>query len=147
MNEISLRKAVNGDSEFIYSVKKNALGEYIRLTWGWDEQLQRKMHEDEMSNEDINIIVKDGVDVGTVGIIKNEHEIVITRLYILDIYQSYGTGSNIIERIIKDHPGYTFKLGVLKVNTRARKLYEKLGFKVCGEENEHYRMIYNTFNS
>ena len=147
MKEIILRKAEIIDSEFIYFVKINALGEYIKLTWGWDEMLQRKMHEDEMITENISIIMIDGIDIGTLGTINKENEIFICRLYIIDKYQSKGIGTELIKMIVSKYQGYSIKLGVLKVNHRAKKLYEKLGFEVYDEANEHYKMKYinNTF--
>ncbi len=142
MKKYYLRPSTAEDSELIYSIKKNALGEYIKLTWGWDEKLQRKMHEKEMLSENINIIIFENKEIGTVGRILKENEIIICRLYILDKFQSYGIGSDIVKNIIKENPDKTIRLGVLKVNMRARKLYEKLGFIVYGEENEHFRMKY-----
>ena len=142
MNEYSLRNANNNDSELIFSIKKNALGEYIKITWGWDEVLQRKMHEKEMLSENISLIIYDNKTIGTVGKIVNENEIIICRLYIIDKFQSNGIGSDIVKNIILENTDKVIKLGVLKVNGRARKLYEKLGFEVYGEENEHFRMIY-----
>ncbi len=146
MIKYELRKSESKDSELIYSIKKNALGEYIKLTWGWDEELQRKMHEKEMLLENISLIVIDKNEIGTVGKIVNENEIIICRLYIIDKFQSYGIGSDIVKNIIKENPDKSIRLGVLKVNMRAKKLYEKLGFVVYGEENEHYRMMYSKFN-
>ncbi|MEO8512998.1 MAG: GNAT family N-acetyltransferase [Ignavibacteria bacterium] len=142
MKNYSLRPSSALDSELIYSIKKNALGEYIKLTWGWDEEVQRKMHEKEMLAENISIIIFDNKEIGTIGKILNENEIIICRLYIIDEYQSYGIGSDIVNSIIVDNPVKEIRLGVLKVNMRARKLFEKLGFVVYEEENEHFRMIY-----
>lgn len=142
MKKYYLRNSTSKDCDLIYSIKKNALGEYIKLTWGWDEELQRKMHEKEMLSENISIIIYENKEIGTVGKILNENEIIICRLYILDKFQSFGIGSDIVKSIVKENPDKTVRLGVLKVNIRARKLYEKLGFIVYGEENEHFRMIY-----
>lgn len=142
MKNYYLRPSAAEDSELIYSIKKNALGEYIKLTWGWDEDLQRKMHEKEILSENISIIIFENKEIGTVGKILKENEIIICRLYILDKFQSYGIGSDIVMNLIKENPDKTVRLSVLKVNMRARKLYEKLGFIVYDEENEHFRMMY-----
>jgi ribosomal protein S18 acetylase RimI-like enzyme len=144
--EYKLRKAVKEDHELIFEIKKSALGEYITQTWGWDEALQRKMHENEMSSETIYMIESNGTVIGTVGINEKDESIVICRMYIIDKFQSKGFGRRIINKIIEDNSGKKIKLGVLKVNPRAKKLYERLGFKVYGEENKHYRMIYDRNN-
>jgi hypothetical protein len=42
---ISLRQATPADSAFAYQVKKVALGEYIKQTYGrWDGAFQREFH-------------------------------------------------------------------------------------------------------
>ena len=45
MERVALRKATQEDSGFAFEVKKVALGEYIRETYGWDEEEQRRLHE------------------------------------------------------------------------------------------------------
>lgn len=141
VNAYTLRKAFSEDYELIYSIKKNSLGEYITQTWGWDEELQRKMHENEMETENIYLIQMNNETIGTVGINEIHNEIIISRMYIVDKFQSKGVGSRIIKEIIKENSAKEIKLGVLKVNTRAKKLYQRLGFEVYDDENEHYRMI------
>ena len=138
----NLRKVNKSDFETVYEIKKNALGKYIEETWGWDEEQQRKFHEDEINTEPIQIIETDNKPLGTICIIKEKDAVRITRLYIIDTYQSKGIGTEIIKQIISENSGNYIRLGVLKVNNRARILYEKLGFKICSEENEHYQMVY-----
>lgn len=138
----SLRKAGHNDYEFVFEVKKNALGEYITETWGWDEELQCKMHEDDIRTQNLFIIEAEGKGIGTLSINEEGNRIVIGSLYILDKYQSKGIGSRIVKNIISENPGKEIRLGVLKVNFRAKKLYERLGFEVTGEENHHHKMIY-----
>ncbi|HJY64042.1 MAG TPA: GNAT family N-acetyltransferase [Ignavibacteria bacterium] len=137
-----LRASIEKDFEIIYSIKKNALGEYITKTWGWDEDFQRKMQAEEFNTENISIIEVNRITVGTVGIIENDNEIIVSRLYIIDKYQSNGIGSKIIKDIISKYRNKTIKLGVLKVNPRAKEFYERHGFKMIGEENEHYKLKY-----
>ena len=92
------------------------------------------MHEKEMLLENISFIVIDKNEIGTVGKIVNENEIIICRLYIIDKFQSYGIGTDIVKNIINENPGKEIKLGVLKVNFRAKKLYEKLGLWFMGKK-------------
>ena len=35
-----LRKATANDLQLSYDIRKNALGEYVKQTWGWDEKWQ-----------------------------------------------------------------------------------------------------------
>ena len=138
-----LRNTTKSDSDIIFEIKRNALGKYIEETWGWDEQLQRNFHNEEIKTEPIRIIEIDNKPIGTVSIINKDDEIRICRLYIINSFQSKGIGTGIINDVISEYgKNKKIRLGVLKVNSRARILYEKLGFEICGEENSHYQMIY-----
>jgi len=85
-----LHKAAIDDFDFVFEVKKNALGKYIEQTWGWNEELQRIMQEDEFKSENIFIVKHKGQQVGTVGINEKNNEVIVSRLYILDMYQTKG---------------------------------------------------------
>lgn len=137
MISYTLRKAEEKDFNIIYEIKLDAMKEYITQTWGWDNELQKKFHAEEMKREDNYIIEIDSKPIGIVGI--NEQDcVVIGPLYLFNKYQSKGIGTKIITDIIGKNK--TIKLGVLKVNNRARALYEKLGFETYGEENSHWKM-------
>ena len=47
MLNVTLRAATQDDSEFVFLVKKAALGKYVEQTWGWDESFQRQFHDDD----------------------------------------------------------------------------------------------------
>lgn len=135
-----LRKAEEKDFNLIYEIKFDAMKEYITKTWGWDEDLQKRFHTEEMKRDDNYIIEVDSKPAGIVGINEKEDYIVIGPIYLFKEFQSQGIGSKIIKDIIEKNKSKTIKLGVLKVNNRAKKLYEKLGFETYGEENSHWKM-------
>ena len=139
----SLRKANINDFDVVYSIKKNALGKYIEQTWGWDEDLQLKMQNEEFKTENISLIKVDGKPIGTLGLCEKDGIIIISRLYIIDNYQLKGIGSKIVTDIIEENPNKAIRLGVLKVNHRAIELYKRLGFEVYCEENQHLKMVLN----
>lgn len=64
----------------------------------------------------------------------------ITELHIIDEYQGQGIGSNIIQSILDQ--GKKVTLGCFIDNTAARKLYERLGFRVIKQTNTHYMLEY-----
>jgi ribosomal protein S18 acetylase RimI-like enzyme len=135
----SLRPARPEDSEFVFQVKKAALGEYIEKTWGWDEEFQRDFHVKEYQPTKIEIICWQDTDVGWLEVDRGRENIRLTAIYILPEYQSRGVGSTVIRQIIEEATATQLpvSLEVLKVNPRARVLYEKLGFVVTGETETH----------
>ncbi len=138
----SLRPARLEDSEFVFQVKKAALGEYIEKTWGWDEEFQRDFHVNEYEPTKVEIICWQDTDMGWMQVERGSDDIRLTAIYILPEYQSRGVGSTVIRQIIEEaaatHSPVT--LEVLKVNPRAQQLYEKLGFVVTGETETHNLM-------
>lgn len=142
MEQLSLRKASENDYEFFYEVKKTVLKHYIETIWGWDEDFQRKFHEENYSVDNTNIIMVNNEDAGTLEIKEDEESIFISSLYILPAYQGKGIGSKIITDFIKqaENEKKRVELEVLKLNVGAQKLYKKLGFTLTERDDTKYFM-------
>lgn len=139
--DIGLRSSTSADSEFVYQTKKAALGKYIAETWGWDEQFQREYDTKDFDPSVIQIVTLQDEDIGWVVFTRSDDQIQINELYILPEYQRRGIGSHLVSKLLEEarEKHVPVRLGVLKVN-RARRFYEKLGFRVVGETETHYQM-------
>ena len=133
-----LRPATHSDYDFIYEVKKAALGAYVAATWGWDEAFQREYFAQDFDPAEHQVIVVDRQDIGELSIQYGESEINLSEIYILPEFQRLGFGSAIIKDLIFEGKlsGRPVRLQVLKVNP-AKRLYERLGFNLV-EENQNY---------
>lgn len=142
MEQLSLRKATGDDYEFFYDVKKIVLKHYIEAIWGWDENFQRKFHEENYNVKNTNIIVVDNEDAGTLEIKEDEASIFISSLYILPAYQGKGIGSKLITNFIEqaEKENKRVELEVLKLNVGAQKLYKRLGFTLTERDDTKYFM-------
>lgn len=136
----TLRKAEEKDFDITHTIKLDAMKDYITLTWGWDEELQKKFHKEEFYRDNIYMVEVKGRPIGTVGINEIDNDIFINRIYLLKEFQSKGIGSSVLKKIFDENKEKVIRLAVLKVNTKAKKLYESLGFEVYGEGNEHWKM-------
>lgn len=131
----TLRKATQTDSLFFYEVKKIVLRKYIEDIWGWDETFQIKFHQ-ENYHPDLSYVIKIGNNnAGTVEIREDKERIFICSLYLLPSYQGKGLGGAIVQNCIQQaqKEDKVVELEVLKSNTGAKRLYERLGFKVVEE--------------
>jgi len=140
-NTIGLRTTIGADYEFVYQVKKAALGVYIDQIWGWDEDFQRDYHRKEFIPSKIQIITFNAKDVGWQVVNRTPDWIYIVDIVILPEFQRKGIGSELIRRIMceaKDKH-IPVRLGVFKINP-VRSLYERLGFSVFHETETHYEM-------
>lgn len=129
----SLRPATLKDKEFLRSLHRETLREYVEQTWGWDEEWQRKRFDERFDPADMRIIVVEGDDVGMLKVGREEDRIFLENILIAPSHQRRGIGTQLIQSLMEeaDERGVPLRLQVLKVNP-ARRLYERLGFREIG---------------
>jgi ribosomal protein S18 acetylase RimI-like enzyme len=139
---MELRRATAADSDFAYQAKKTALGRCIEQVWGWDEEEQRRLHEDRFARREYRVIQTSGTDVGILVSERLPDCITVYQLFVLPEHQGKGIGTACMERILADAAAVKLpvRLDVLKVNQQARRFYRSLGFRGIGETETHVRM-------
>jgi ribosomal protein S18 acetylase RimI-like enzyme len=142
--EYSLRKTTDEDFLLSYEIRKNALGKYVEETWGWDEVWQMKYHKEDFDTEILQIIEVEGKPAGTLESFEENETLRVSGLYITGEYQNKGIGENLMRKILSSasEKKLPVKLQVLKVNSRAKKFYEDLGFRVSADTEKHFQMVY-----
>ena len=139
---ISLRQATSADSDFAYHVKKIALGEYVKRTYGkWDEAFQRRFHARQWEPAGTQIIAADGTDVGWIWFTHHADHISVDGIYILPQHQGRGIGTYLLTRLGSDatRVGKVVRLWVMKVNP-AVEFYKQRGFSIISETETHWHM-------
>jgi ribosomal protein S18 acetylase RimI-like enzyme len=70
-------------------------------------------------------------------------EIFLATIEIAPEWQRQGIGSAVIRNLQAeaDSKGLPLRLQVLKANTSARRLYQRLGFQAAGETETHHLML------
>jgi len=136
-----LRPATDADANLCYDIKKKAFGGYIDEVWGWDEAIQRRLHDTDFDHRKFRIAEIDGQTIGLLSIRAEGGSLWVSQIYILPIHQNKGYGTRIIREVISeaDEAGKSVKLQVLKINP-AKKLYDRLGFLVTGTNGPHHVM-------
>lgn len=144
MTEFTLRNASAGDYELSFEIRKNALGKYVEQTWGWDENWQWKYHKDDFNPAILKIIEVGKEPAGTLEVYTEDNDMIVSGLYITDKFQNQRIGTRLMTSIIRDASANSVKvkLQVLKVNPKAKALYERLGFIVFDTTDTHFKMIY-----
>lgn len=138
-----LRKCTYDDVDFILKLKSLGMKWYIEKIYGWDESVQREKTIDELNKsiDDMNIIRVDNCDVGVTTFHKNKEYYCIGLTLIHPDYQGKGLATDILSKYIEcakeDNKEIVIK--TYKYNP-ARRLYERLGFKVYDEDNTHVYM-------
>ncbi|MES2520169.1 MAG: GNAT family N-acetyltransferase [Bacteroidota bacterium] len=134
----SLQKATDEDLDLTYQIKKNALRKYLEMLWGWNEKAQVNFHREHYQKERFQLIITQNTPIGYLEIEEYPTHIFLANLMIVKRFQGNGIGRIILEELIKNHPN--IQLEVLKVNQRAIRFYEKLGFVIEEELEDGFRM-------
>lgn len=142
-SQVRLRRARMEDALFLYDVKTSMLKVYSQLVWGeWDELLQRKRFKEEFGHYEHYVITYKQVDIGILQVNQKEDTVEIIEVELVNAYQETGIEEYVISEIIADYKGIgkrkSIQIGCFKLNAKAKKLYEKLGFQVIKENETHY---------
>ena len=142
MDNLTLRKARPNDSEFAYCVKRAAFKEYVEKVWGWDEDEQRRLHEQRFGAQDFRVVNLAGKDIGIMAVVVAPDCVKVNQLFILPEHQGKGIGRKCMLLIMDEayRAGSPVRLAVLKLNPRALAFYQRLGFVRTGETDTHVLM-------
>ena len=144
INKVSLRQATDADREFAFQVLKAAFGNYVKAVYGWDEQLQREIHQQRFHPSSTWIIKYNDKEIGLFAFDRETDHIRVRQLFLLPDFQGWGIGAHLMKDILKEskQKGIPIRLQVLKVNNRAKVFYERIGFSVTDETETHHKMEY-----
>lgn len=142
---IELRPATIADYDFAFRVHCAAMRPCVEQTYGWNQDWQAGYFRQRFDPAEREIIRCDGIEVGVVSANETEGSLFLSSIALLPRYQNKGIGTAVIRNIQAEarEMGMPLTLQVLKVNP-ARNLYERLGFRVTGETDTHYLMIWST---
>ncbi|MHC4473948.1 MAG: GNAT family N-acetyltransferase [Planctomycetota bacterium] len=140
--EFRLRDASEDDYEHVYRITREAMKEYVEATWGWDEDQQRELHHKRFGSADMKIVLVGDEPVGYLKVARERDALFLKSLYLLQRWQSRGIGSAIFADLLREarERGIPVRLFVLKVNERARRLYERFGLEVVTTTETHHEM-------
>lgn len=113
--------------------------EHVERVWGWDDATQECYFDGRFRPDAWQIIHVDGVDVGVLVVEDEGDAIYLAEIQVHPEWQSRGIASAVIRSLMADAAadGKPLTLRVLKVNGRARALYERLGFSAFDEIETH----------
>ncbi len=143
---IELRKAVPDDYDFVRRVLHVTMRDYVEDFFGpWDQAYQDKRFAEEYTIEETWIILRGGTGVGWLAKRNIPQEIILIQFYIAPEHQNRGTGTQVLRDLIAEarQQNQAVSLGVMK-NNPARRLYEREGFKLVGENDYKFLMKLDT---
>ena len=142
--EYYFRQATWDDFDFLFELKKQNFKWYVDQIWGWEDedQKQRVIEDLKQHLKDKKIIMVDNFPIGVYAFhITEQGDFFINEISIIKNYQNRKIGTQILTKQLEENKIQNRRtiLQVFK-NNKAKKLYEKLGFKIYGETETHYQM-------
>ena len=138
MKEFELRQATPGDCERLYRIQSQSMRPYVEQIWGWNESFQEERFRQGFDPDKTRIVLSNEREIGFLRVTEKKEAVFIEQIYIIPEYQGRGIGTALVREVISRN--LPVELSVLKLNTDARRLYERLGFRVNDENATHYHM-------
>src|SRR5215471_18769727 len=138
---VSLKPASPSDFEFAFRLYCETMEEYSSAYIAWDESKQRASLADQWGKAEVSLITFEQVNVGWLAVQETAGSILLGHFYVEPRFQKRGVGSMILSRLLTtaSGKGKSVELAVLK-NNPARRLYDRMGFTVTGEDRIKYYM-------
>lgn len=114
----------------------------IEQTWGWDETWQRSEFDKRFETSSVWIIEADTRAAGTVWLEWKPDSLYVHELQVVPDLQGRGIGTNVLNQVIAQggQKALPVTLSVVPANSRAKQLYERIGFEVTNVEPPFIRM-------
>ena len=137
---IELRPALDYDFEYcrrLYFGEMSWIIEELHLHRAAQETSFRK----QWNSTQVRLIALDGTDVGWVQTIREDDELFVAQMFVDSRFQRKGIGTEVMRRLISEAAAFNLavRLNVARINP-ARRLYERLGFRVTREDDRKFYM-------
>lgn len=146
---VSLRPVSSDDDEFLFKLFCSSVGNELNALAGAQRDMLLRMqfnaqvqtYDAEFPKADHQIILLDDKIIGRVLVERAETEHRGVDIALLPEYRSGGIGRMLIQELLDEasRAGKPFRISVVRTNP-ALHLYDRLGFKITGENLTHYIM-------
>jgi ribosomal protein S18 acetylase RimI-like enzyme len=140
MPVIALRPAKEGDVPFLLKLRALALEPHEQKA-GLQPSEERRLERVRAHFESGQVIELAGQPIGVLKVIRSPQQWKLLQLQVLPQYQGRGIGTDVVLGVLEQARAVNqaVVLTVLKENP-AKRLYERVGFKVVGEREHVYEM-------
>ncbi len=133
---LGFRKAGRSDLPFLYALREMTKREHVENS-GLGYEKEKQWQRVEYQLDCAQIATWNGRDIGLLKVDRAVTPWAFSQIQIIPEFQRRGIGEKLVQIVLSEagEQGVAVKLSVLKANP-ARRLYERLGFRVV-EEKEH----------
>lgn len=138
----SYRTATAMDKDAIFELYRQVMGDYISEIWGWNEDWQTNDFAAHFNPKHIRLASEGKQLVGYAQIDNNQDQLFLRMLAIHRDHRGNGIGTHLLKWLMTSGKADSKPVGleVFKINTDAKRFYEKHGFNVVRESLHSYVM-------
>ena len=139
MDQIEFQDSSLSDLEFLDTVNTICMREHVERVMEWCPSLFRESFDPSVTR----IILFKGTKIGLLKVFRQPKELYLEAVMILPEYQNQGLGESAVRFVMEEaaKAGLPVCLQVLKGNP-AKRLYDRLGFTVMGQDDCYIKMCY-----
>lgn len=139
--DVALTKATANDREFLLHVRKQTMVEHLEQAGIFLSEAEHALRLDDLY-ECSYVLWHLGERVGHVKFRESLETLEVMQLQILPEHQGKGVGGKLMCQLIEKVEARSRRivLSVLKRNP-AKRLYERMGFQVTGEDEHEFHMV------
>lgn len=136
-----LRPANAGDFGFARKLYMNSMQPLLSELGAWDADKADAAFEGYFIVDEIRIVTLNGTDVGWLQVSSTPTELCLDQIHLVEQARNRGVGRQLIRSIVDEAfaQGKNVSLSLVKGNP-AIHLYERLGFRLTGEDETKYHM-------
>ena len=136
-----LRRATEADREFFFATRRDGFRALVDELGGWDDDAERAKADREFDEFPVRIVEIAGERVGYIAVVDEPDHVFLDEVVLAPHAQNRGLGTALARQVLGDAAarGVPVRLSVL-VNNPARRLYERLGFRVTRIDHPRVRM-------
>jgi ribosomal protein S18 acetylase RimI-like enzyme len=140
VEELTLRSADPGDFDFCQRTYFEPMRSTIEKL-GLDEERHRVNFANQWRVKEVRIVMMEGEVIGWLQTAATDDALFLAQLFVDTRFQRRGIGSRLMRILIEEaaRENRAVTLGVVKTNP-ARRLYERLGFRVTHEDQYKFYM-------
>lgn len=152
-SNVTLRPVTDDDEEILLKIYASTREDEMQQAVGWTDeqkemflrwqlQMQRRDYEARFPDADYQLILFKGKPAGRIWIGRAPEQIRLLDIAILPEFQNRKIGGYLIRQLIKEseETGIPLRHMIYKLNTDARRFYERLGF-VLKEDDRMYLLM------
>jgi ribosomal protein S18 acetylase RimI-like enzyme len=142
--EISLRPARLDDFDFAFGLYLDSTRPLLLALGRWDEDRVRARFVDDFKPHCAHVICAAGAEIGWMQVSRIADGFHLDQLHLADGHRDHGIGTQLIEALLARAraAGCCVALNVIRGNP-ARHLYERLGFRFVGEDDDKLKMLWD----